>query len=169
MTREIPLNKGYVAVVDAVDFEALSVFSWRSADDGHNVYARRSVRENGRSCHVHMHRQILGLGSGTPLVDHIDGDGLNNRRENLRTATRAQNTRNRKLPATNTSGFKGVQVNRHCKRTGKPWLATVKFEGKCHSMGPFETVEAAAAAYDAKAVELFGEFARLNFPDRSAA
>lgn len=168
MAREIALNKGFVTVVDEEDYDALVGFTWRLEFDGHNFYARRSIRANGKVRHFFMHRQILDLGLRIPLVDHIDGNGLNNRRMNLRTSDYAQNARNRKLGATNTSGFKGVQANRDCKRTGKPWLAAAKFEGIRHWMGPFETAEEAATAYDVKASELFGEFARLNFPDRSA-
>lgn len=114
-----------------------------------------------------MHRLILGLVPGDGLVvDHRNGNGLDNRRCNIRTATRSNNQHNQRLGrANNTSGYKGVTRRRGpCRR--KPWRACIRHERRTVFIGHFATPEAAAAAYDRKAAELFGEFASLNFPRR---
>lgn len=106
---------------------------------------------------MYLHRLIMGEPEGLE-VDHRNGDGLDNRRQNLRVATHAQNLANQRLSAANTSGFKGVSFDR--TRPNKPWAAYIKHGGRKLFLGRHETREAAAAAYDAKARELFGEFAR---------
>lgn len=110
------------------------------------------------SC-ILMHREILGLIAGSPDGDHRDGDGLNNRRNNLRVVTKSQNQMNQQKIRGN-SRFKGVCWD---KSRGK-WLATIRFERKSYNLGRFNNESDAACAYDKKAQELFGEFARLNFP-----
>lgn len=168
MVKEIPLSGGHAALVDDADFDRLSdMGTWRSESDGRTHYALHSYRVNGASRRVRMHRLILGLGKKFPLVDHINGNELDNRRSNLRISDNHGNARNRRIGITNTTGFKGVQPNRYCKATGRPWLAVVKANGKAHWMGPFDTREEAALAYDTKARELHGEFAHLNFPEQS--
>jgi hypothetical protein len=99
-------------------------------------------------------------------IDHVNGDGLDNRRENLRVATHAQNASNRGVRVNNTSGFKGVHAN-HSGR-GKQWFAYITTNYKRQHLGMFGTAEEAARAYDAAAVRLHGEFARLNFPSDHA-
>jgi HNH endonuclease/AP2 domain len=105
--------------------------------------------------HIRMHRLILGVLDQPDIdVDHIDGNGLNNKRSNLRLATKSQNLANQKIRTDGISRFKGVS------QKGKYWKA------KCKNiwLGSFKTEEEAAKAYDKKAKELYGEFARLNFP-----
>jgi hypothetical protein len=104
-----------------------------------------------------MHRAIL---EGAPQVDHIDGDGLNNQRSNLRPATQAQNMANSRKYSTNTSGFKGVGWHKAAKK----WRADITFDYKTRYLGLFPTAEDAARAYDSAAKSLFGVFACLNFP-----
>ena len=113
-----------------------------------------------------MHREILGF-SDIPefTVDHRDVDSLNNRRQNLRPATIAQNTRNQKLKKNNSSGFKGV----HFPKDKKRWMAYITYEWKRRHIGYYDTAEEAARAYDVQATKLFGDFARLNFPLDKAA
>lgn len=164
MAQEIPLTQGRVALVDDEDYERLALLHWHAELDCKTWYAIHSFRGDGKYHNIRMHRAVLGFGSGDPFIDHRNGDGLDNRRTNLRPSTCSQNNRNRRLGVTNATGFKGVQRNRYCARTKKPWLGMIKFEGKTDWLGPFETIEEAARAYDAKARELFGEFARLNFP-----
>ncbi len=151
--KRIPLSRGQYAIVDADDYEWLSQYKWRLCGTG---YAGRD--EKGK--YVFMHRQIMDAPEGM-LVDHIDGNRRNNCRANLRICTRSQNTRNQKKHAGATSQFKGVYL---FKRTGK-WVAALYFKGQRFWLGYFVDEAEAARAYDAKAVELFGEFARLNFPD----
>lgn len=109
------------------------------------------------------HRVVFALFHGrwpSALIDHIDLDKMNNRPENLREATRLQNAWNKGLTKQNTSGFKGVSFH---AGTGR-WISQVWCEGKSNFLGRYDTPEAAALAYDAKAIELHGEYAQLNFP-----
>lgn len=162
--KEIPLSKlgkykgMFSAIVDDADYDRLSELDWYVllADPAH-IYAR--CKRQGKN--VLMHRLILGTEAGI-VVDHIDGNGLNNRRSNLREATHQQNSVNSKKPQTGTatSKYKGVYFYR---RLGK-WCAQIKVSDAGNYLGLYDTQEAAARAYDAKSLELFGEFARLNFP-----
>ena len=93
-------------------------------------------------------------------TDHINGDGLDNRKQNLRICTHAENLRNRRLGKNNTSGYKGVSWH----KLHKLWYAHISHNKKLMSLGYFKDKEEAAKAYDRKAIELFGEFAKLNFP-----
>lgn len=93
-------------------------------------------------------------------LDHVDGNGLNNTRANLRPATNAQNNHNERLRATNTSGYKGV----HWVRTNSKWRAEIRIDGRNRHFGYFVDPLDAARAYDAAARSAFGAFACLNFP-----
>jgi len=106
-----------------------------------------------------LHRLIVGAPVGE-VVDHINGDTLDNRRSNLRVCSRAENLWNAGKRRHNTSGFKGVCFD---KRDGR-WYARIRAVGRVHDLGRYKTAEEAAMAYDAKAAELHGPFARLNFP-----
>ncbi len=118
---------------------------------------RYAVRwDHGRL--VLMHRVILGAPPGLE-VDHINRNGLDNRRANLRLATRSENTRNSKRSKRNTSGYRGVSFDSFAER----WLAIVRFERKTYRLGSYHTAEEAAIAYDFAASALHGEFASTNF------
>lgn len=153
--REIALPRGMVALVDDEDFALVSRRTWspsRNDGNGGTFYA-----VSGASPRVLMHVLILGSEPGTQ-IDHINGNGLDNRRSNLRRCSRAQNAANRaKQRGTFTSRFKGVS------RLASGWRAYIT-AGRFIYLGTFATEEDAARAYDAAAVEHFGEFARLNFP-----
>jgi hypothetical protein len=153
--RHIALTKGYYATVDAADFERINKHKWTALVTGSKVYAVR--HENGKT--ILMHREILNA-PPDKVVDHIDGTGINNCQANLRLCTRAQNLYNSR-PRAARSRYKGV---RYEKRTGK-WIAEITHRGRRYHLGSFDTEIEAARAYDAKARELFGPFARLNFPD----
>jgi hypothetical protein len=154
--RHIPLTRGLWAVVDAADYQWLSRYRWcvKSGRSG-KFYAGRS--EGGRF--IMMHRQIMQPPPGM-VVDHIDGNPLNNRRCNLRICTLAQNARNRR-PMPSTSGFVGVYPSR------KKWSARITYRGRVLNVGLFDDKVTAAKARDRKARELFGEFAYLNFPEET--
>jgi hypothetical protein len=153
----IPLTQGKFAIVDAEDFDRLSQYKWYAARGRSTYYATRE--ENGRT--VRMHRQIMHAPKGV-LVDHIDHNGLYNRRRNLRLCTNAQNVYNQQARPNGTSKYKGV-----CWHKGKKkWRARIGCSGKLHSLGDYKDEIEAAKVYDDKAVELFGEFACLNFPER---
>ena len=149
--REIPLTKRQVAKVSPEDYERVSALSWYAQWSGttHSFYAWR--REGTKA--VTMHGFILGQ-----KADHFNHDTLDNQRHNLRPASQRQNSQYRRTPRNNTSGFKGVT------RYGTGWKAYIQPNGTFINLGVFSEKEDAARAYDAKAIELFGEFACTNFP-----
>lgn len=155
MSKTIPLSRGLVAVVDDGDYESLSAHKWSAVPHGYCFYAMRSegVRPHRRT--VYMHRAILGAPRGVQ-VDHVDGDGLDNRRGNLRAATQSQNNLNRRIGKNNRSGYKGVLW---FPRTGR-WQAVIKVNRSRRHLGYFSTPKEAHEAYCAAAKELHGEFAR---------
>lgn len=161
--KEIPLTGGYIAIVDDEDFERVSEFKWRAKTQvqRRTVYAIRSVRrEDGGWTTEGLHRFILSPPHGI-TVDHIDRNGLNNRRENLRFATTNENGQNRRKGINNTSGYMGVSWH---KGTGK-WRAQISVNGRDKHLGYYEFPIEAAKARDKTARELHGKFASLNFPD----
>lgn len=158
MTIEIPLTKGFVALVDDEDAEAvLAAGSWHALEAPTVTYAARRDPQPGKNVRVHLHTFLTGL----LLVDHANGDGLDNRRANLREATRQQNAQNRRRRCDNRAGFKGVSK---VYRRRNLWRAVIHVRGQQVSLGCFRTPEEAALAYDTAARDLFGEFAALNFP-----
>jgi hypothetical protein len=152
----VPLSRGMQAVIDATAGPSVGAYNWSAAWTGRRWYARRSDPETRK--HIYLHRWLLGI-TDERDGDHKDGDGLNNRRSNLRAATESQNMANRAVQSNSASGYKGV-----IRWRGR-WQATVRFANRVERIGTFDTAEEAARAYDARAVELHGEFARLNFPD----
>ena len=161
MTREIPLSRGLVALVDDADYDAImAVGKWFADPAPDTFYAsRKSSRRDGKQRTIRMHTFITGWG----YVDHIDGNGLDNRRRNLRAATSSKNQMNRGMDSDNTSGFKGVH------RIRLRWAAQIGADGRKIFLGSFATPQEAARAYDAAAVLHHGEFARLNFPEEIGA
>lgn len=152
MTMEVPLTRGMVALVDDSDYErVMESGPWHAYPGPRTHYARHSITP-GRQVTLHSFL------TGWSLVDHINGDGLDDRRVNLRAATHAQNNANVRLRRDNHSGFKGVADS----RSGR-WRAYIGSSPVLH-IGTFDTPEEAARAYDAAAIQHFGEFARLNFP-----
>lgn len=155
----VPLTKGHTAIMDAGDVALVSKHSWCavSAGGGKTVYAARGTHD-GKT--ILLHREILGAGSGRE-VDHINGNGLDNRRSNLRLCSGSQNAMNRQSGWGAHSKFKGVTWH----KAGKKWRAYIKVGGKQRHLGCFDREEDAALAYDNAATEAFGDFASLNFPD----
>lgn len=155
----IPLTRGKFAKVDDADFDWLNQFKWRAVEKCKNFYAVRHLRFKGVRKTVGIH-QLLSAVMGFSRPDHKDGDGLNNQRHNLRRASKSENGGNRKLNCNSRSGFKGVYWNAESRK----WRASIRKDGKSKYLGDFLAAEDAAHAYDAAAIKLFGEFARLNFP-----
>ncbi len=151
--RLIPLNHGFYAYVDAADFEWLSQWNWHVCG---GMYAGR--HKNGRL--VYMHREIMKPPKGR-VVDHINGNRCDNTRANMRNVTRRENLQNTGKRAGTASIYKGVAYD---KRVVK-WNVQIGWSGTTAHAGPFEDEAEAARAYDRMAVELFGENARLNFPE----
>jgi hypothetical protein len=166
--KHIPLTQGQFAIVDDEDFERTNQFKWSAMKitrkSGTVFYAKRVVWDDWKDKKQHivlLHRFILEAPVGFD-VDHKNNEPLDCRKENLRLATRQQNNQNR-LPREDK--YKGV----HFQPTGprrRRFTATIGTEGKTTYLGCFHTATEAARAYDAKAKELFGEFAKLNFPER---
>lgn len=158
--KTIQLTKGLQTFVDDADFEWLSQWKWCSMTSRDKFYGARNIHQREGSPHlVLLHRQILGLEKGDGLTgDHINGNTLDNRRENLRIATYMENGRNRGKQANNTSGFKGVSWH---KRNRK-WWAQIQVDGKHFSLGFFTTPEKAHAIYCEAATKQHREFARHN-------
>lgn len=158
--REIELTQGFVAFVDDEDFDWLSQWKWHVwIDERHDSpYAIRNTYNAGVEGTAKMHRVIMGDPVG--LVDHVNREGLDNQRHNLRVVTVSQNAHNRKRNSNNTSGYKGVGWR---KDLGK-WTAIIGVDGRRLFLGFFTHREEAARAYDAAAVEHVGEHATLNFP-----
>ena len=163
MAREIPLTKGYVAIVDDEDFERINAHKWNVlVGNSGVVYGQRTTCTGGKKRTLLLHREVMGHGPGDPQIDHRDGDGRNCQKSNLREATHKENAHNcRVARANNTSGYKGVAWD---KQAGK-WQANICFDGRMFKIGYYATPIEAAHAYDRAARELHGEFARLNFPD----
>lgn len=158
----VPLTQGYEAVIDASDVPFVQGHNWfarkawKRNGELRTVYAmRNSARERGRQRTIMMHKVLLGVERSVE-VDLRDGDGLNNRRGNLRPATRAQNQHNRRLGVDNTSGFKGVYWDRNAQR----WRAQICASGHQKHLGCFDSREAAASAYASASAKLHGEFGR---------
>lgn len=159
--RWIPLTRGAFALVDADDYERVVAHRWYLTPvtrKSRKVYAR--THADGTRRKQPMHRFILDVPPGV-AVDHADGNGLNNRRSNLRVATKAQNMWN--VGPRLGRPLKGAAYN----RLRNKWYSAIQANGEHHYLGCYETAEEAARAYDEAAVRLHGAFARLNFPEPS--
>ncbi len=153
--RRIKLTQGKYAIVDPEDYEKLIGYNWFAVKDLHTFYAQRN--ENGKT--IKMHRQIMNPPPGR-FVDHENHEGLDNRKANLRIATPAENSRNRKKQSSKSSSrYKGVYLAKETKK----WRAAIYHNNECIHLGYFENEEDAAKAYDQAARLYHGEFASLNF------
>lgn len=156
--RRIPLTRGKYAIVDPEDYARLSRHKWYVHASWGTYYAAYSRCENGKQRHYYMHRIITGAADDM-VVDHINGNGLDNRRANLRAATRVQNRWNRRKRRVGSSRYKGV--DRYAAK-GK-WRARISLDKKKIHLGYFSTEVEAARAYDEAARRYHGEFASPNF------
>lgn len=161
--KEIPLTKGQVAIVEDADYQWLSQFHWQASwsKKSKKWYAVKGEYEylgkaQYRMRTVGMHRFIMGVTDSRLEVDHENLNTLDNRRANLRVATRSQNQHNRRRQSNNRSGYKGVGWH----RASSKWRARIAIGGKQVFLGLFSTPEEAFAAYCKASSELHGEFGR---------
>lgn len=161
-TRKIPLTQGKFAIVDAEDYERINRYKWYAQRRVQTYFAARTAScHNGkRGATLLMHREILRAAKDVE-VNHRNGEGLDNRKANLRICTHAQGNFAQRKQENTTSIFKGVSWY----RAGSKWEADITHKRKQFHLGYFDDEREAARAYDRKAKELFGEFARLNFED----
>lgn len=154
---QIPLTRGQFALVDAADAARVSVLKWHAQWSQSGFYAIHiDGLPNGHRLRTSMHQLVIGAPAGVQ-VDHVNLDTLDNRRNNLRIASHGQNKANGRVYSNSRSGLKGVQA-----RDGY-WRARILADGHLLSLGRFASAEEAARAYDAKAREVHGAFARCNF------
>lgn len=162
--KKIELTQGYVALVDDTDFEQLNQFNWFIQKGYKTNYAvRHTSRATGHKT-IYMHREIMNAPGGLQ-VDHVDRDGLNNQRMNLRLCSNAENHFNQIKQQNRTSQYKGVYLHTR----GTRWVARIKVKGKHYHLACFKDEVEAARCYDEAAIKHFGKFARLNFPARKVA
>jgi len=162
--RLIRMAQPRYAKVDPADYKWLREYEWIAVKVAHNFYAVRQVKVRGtkgtRLSMMYMHRELIEVADGL-RVDHINHNGMDNRRTNLRAVTHSQNMwHRRKHSITTQSKYKGVCWD---KKSHK-WRASIKFERKKIYLGCFKSEIEAAKAYDRAAKKYHGEFASLNFP-----
>ena len=158
--RLIALTQGYIAQVSRCDYEELSQWNWnpyKSTKGRKIVYAQRLANAGGKRKRVFMHKQIFPQWKE---IDHIDGNGLNNTRNNLRDCLHAENGANRSYNSNNTSGYKGVFF--HAR--DNYWFSSIGINGKYTWLGRSDDPIEAAKKYDMAALSAFGKYAVTNFP-----
>lgn len=156
MAKQLPLTQGKFAIVDDDVYEWASKYKWHAVRKKNSFYAVRNTERNPHQTKIHLHREIMSAPIGV-MVDHINGDGLDNRRENMRFANYAENGRNRGMQTNNKSGYKGVGL------FGGRWYSRIGVDGEQVHIGYFRDPEDAAMAYDAAAIAFHGDFAKTNF------
>jgi hypothetical protein len=163
----VPLTQGKQAIIDAEDAKRVLAHTWHAkTNDGSAFYARGALKQVDKTWKmVYMHRFILGVSDRNIHVDHINGDPLDNRKENLKPTTCKLNARrkHKRTSRQQTSQYKGVCFRKDARAKNR-WRAhiCINYEKKC--LGHFSTEIAAAKAYDQAAKKLHGEYAALNFP-----
>lgn len=156
--KKILLSQNQVALIDDEDYGLIVRHTWAAHRQRNTFYATTNARlPEGQKTMLYMHRLILSPPDGL-VTDHIDGDGLNNCRSNLRACTRGQNAGKQKPQAGRSSRFKGVSWH----KSRQKWEAYITADGRCTKLGYFLDEREAARAYNGAAIRLHGAFAYLN-------
>lgn len=158
--KEILLSQGKIALIDDEDFEIVNRYKWYANKHRSTFYARTNVRVGYKKrINIKMHRLILNLTDQNIIIDHVDGNGCNNQKDNLRICTNSQNQANRPKRKYSIALYKGISQS-NSKKGG--WRAQIKINGRVKSLGYFNTQEQAALAYNEAAKIIHGEFANIN-------
>ncbi|MFH1370644.1 MAG: AP2 domain-containing protein [Planctomycetota bacterium] len=160
--RRIYLGDGEWTILDKEDYYRLNHYKWFLTGRLHKFYAARTIKDGGRTIITRMHRDIMNPPPKL-LVDHRNCDGLDNRRENLRLATKSQNAYNSRKRNNTSSRYIGV----HLRKNNGRWEAQIRHHEKRMWLGSFKNEIDAARAYDEAAKKYHGKFARLNFPEEN--
>lgn len=162
--KKIPLTQGKFAIVDDEDYKYLSQWKWSALKNRNKYYAVRNAKSNGKRTMITMHRQIMQALPNL-LIDHINGDGLDNRKGNLRICQNSDNQYNGQAQnRTTSSKYKGVSWS----SLRRKWRSQIGYKGKKLHLGYFDNEINAAKAYDIAAQEYAGKFARINFKATTA-
>ena len=141
-TKTIPLSQGQYAIIDAEDYGKICCYKWYAAKQGNYFYAATNEKQdNGKYKQLKMHRVLVNA-PADKLVDHKNRNGLDNRKHNLRVCTAAENSRNRKVHADNTTGHRGIYWNSRLNK----WMAQIRKMGKLHHLGVFSRKDDAIRA-----------------------
>lgn len=161
MVKEIPLSQGQIAIIDDDDAELIADKKWYAMWTGRRFYAAHGFRDGKLRGILLMHRVIIAACSDEE-VDHINRNSLDNRRMNLRIVTRAQNNQNRdnKRPGR----LVGAYFRPSRSHADRPWMASIRVNGRAKHLGVYRTEEDAGRAYDQWALRIYGPGAFTNFP-----
>jgi len=177
--KTIPLTRGKFALINDEDVEIVSNYKWHAHYDGYNWYAKTNIKGiNGKQSMMAMHRLLMGCIKGDgKIIDHKDGNGLNNQRCNIRFATPSQNVAN-KEKTRGSSKYLGVYFSRVIRREFRKrtndyrawvstcWIAQIRVNGKIIHLGRHKEEKSAALAYNEAAKIHHKEFARLNIIEK---
>lgn len=158
MSKEIKLTRGLISIIDDEDFDKVNLYKWYAAKNGNTCYAATGITINKKQKTLLMHRYILGCEDKKDLIDHIDMNGLNNQKNNIRISNKYQNSSNRNKTALNKSGYKGVCWDKRSNR----WRAQLVVKQQKIYLGTYYCLIKAAKAYNEAAIKYHGEFAKLN-------
>lgn len=153
--KEIQLTRGLVALVDDEDFEYLNQFKWYAAKDHNTFYAARNGYKDHKQFKIMMHWDIMG----SKMIDHMDRDGLNCQRLNMRKCNHSQNRINSIKQSNTSSKYKGVSWDKHAKM----WNVRICIDKKRKNLGYFKDETKAAICYDVAAEKYYKEFSVFNF------
>lgn len=164
-TIELDLTQNQTCLIDACDYDLVKDYRWyyRKPKKANSGYVLTSIPNNGKRKTLQIHRLIMNCTDRKMQIDHINHNGTDNRRSNLRICTNQENIMNTSKHKDNTSNYKGVSFHKQANK----YRAEITFNKKRIHLGLFEDVISAAHAYDNKALELYGEFANLNFPNHT--